>query len=120
MAELVQGRGDNAGRPDRALVVVGAGLMGSGIAQVAASAGWSVTLRDVTDDALARGRAGIERSLGRFVDKGKLDPADADAALARIETTTDLGCVAEAGLVVEAVFESLDVKAEVFAELDRL
>jgi 3-hydroxybutyryl-CoA dehydrogenase len=121
MAELVQDRpDDHAGRPDGALVVVGAGLMGSGIAQVAAVAGWDVTLRDVTDEAQARGRAGIERSLGRFVDKAKLSRDDADAALARIATTTDLGCVAEAGLVVEAVFESLEVKTEVFAELDRL
>ncbi len=100
--------------------MVGAGLMGSGIAQVAAAAGWDVTLRDVTDEALARGRAGIERSLSRFVDKGKLSRDDADTALARITTTTDLGCVGEAGLVVEAVFESLEVKSEVFAELDRL
>jgi 3-hydroxybutyryl-CoA dehydrogenase len=114
MAELVESR------PDRALVVVGAGLMGSGIAQVAAVAGWDVTLRDVTDEALARGRAGIDSSLSRFVDKGKLSRDDADAALARIATTTDLGCVVEAGLVVEAVFESLEVKSEVFAELDRL
>ena len=95
---------------DGPLVVVGAGLMGSGITQVAAVAGRRVTLRDVTDDALNRGRAGIERSLDRFVDKGRLAREEADAALARIATTTDLGCVAEAVLVVEAVFESLEVK----------
>jgi 3-hydroxybutyryl-CoA dehydrogenase len=107
-------------QPTDPLLVIGAGLMGSGIAQVAAVAGRSVTLRDVTDEALARGVAGITRSLDRFVDKGTLTRADADAALSRIETTTDLGCASEAGLVVEAVFESLEVKAELFAELDRL
>jgi 3-hydroxybutyryl-CoA dehydrogenase len=102
------------------LVVVGAGLMGSGIAQVAAVSGRPVTLRDVTDEALDRGRTGIARSLDRFVDKGKLGRDEADAALARISTTTELDCVREAGLVVEAVFESLDVKTELFRELDRL
>ncbi|MFL6099367.1 MAG: 3-hydroxyacyl-CoA dehydrogenase family protein [Actinomycetales bacterium] len=102
------------------VVVVGAGLMGSGIAQVTAASGRPVILRDVTDQALARGRAAIERSLDRFVDKGTLSRADADAALGRVTTTRDLGAVGEAGLVVEAVFESLDVKAELFTELDRL
>lgn len=102
------------------VVVVGAGLMGSGIAQVTAVSGRPVVLRDVTDEALARGRAGIEKSLNRFVDKGTLSRDDAHSALSRITTTTDLDAVSEAGLVVEAVFESLDVKAELFAELDRL
>jgi 3-hydroxybutyryl-CoA dehydrogenase len=102
------------------VVVIGAGLMGSGIAQVTAASGRPVILRDVTDDALARGRAAIERSLNRFVDKGTLSRDDADAALGRITTTRDLGAVSEAGLVVEAVFESLDVKAELFTEIDRL
>jgi 3-hydroxybutyryl-CoA dehydrogenase len=103
-----------------AVVVVGAGLMGSGIAQVAAGAGRTVILRDVTDEALERGRSGIARSLDRFVGKGTLSREAADAALGRITTTTDLGCVSEAGLVVEAVFESLEVKTELFGELDRL
>jgi 3-hydroxybutyryl-CoA dehydrogenase len=102
------------------VVVVGAGLMGSGIAQVTAVAGRPVTLTDVTDEALERGRSGIARSLDRFVDKGTLTRSDADAALGRITTTRDLGCVSEAGLVVEAVFESLEVKSELFAELDKL
>jgi 3-hydroxybutyryl-CoA dehydrogenase len=102
------------------LVVVGAGLMGSGIAQVAAVAGHAVVLRDVTTEALSRGTDGIARSLDRFVAKGTIERADADAALARITTTTDLDAVAEADVVVEAVFESLDIKSEVFGELDRL
>ncbi|MFE2942614.1 3-hydroxyacyl-CoA dehydrogenase family protein [Streptomyces sp. NPDC059255] len=104
----------------RKLAVVGAGLMGSGIAQVSAQAGWDVVLRDVTDGALAKGVAGIRASYGKFVAKGKLEEADADAALARITVTTDLDAVADADIVVEAVFEQLDVKHEIFRALDKL
>lgn len=100
--------------------VVGAGLMGSGIAQVSAVAGHAVVLRDVTQEALDRGRAAIEKSLSRFVGKGTLEQGDADDALARITTSTDLDAVADASLVVEAAFESLEVKQEIFRELDRL
>jgi 3-hydroxybutyryl-CoA dehydrogenase len=102
------------------LAVIGAGLMGSGIAQVAAQAGWDVVLRDVTDAALERGRGGIASSYDRFVAKGKMSPEDAEAALARVTTATDLDAVAEADIVVEAVFESLEVKTEVFTALDRI
>ncbi|MGC5344327.1 3-hydroxyacyl-CoA dehydrogenase family protein [Streptomyces sp. DT24] len=104
----------------RKLAVIGAGLMGSGIAQVSAQAGWDVVLRDVTDAALTRGRDGIRTSYDKFVAKGKLDAADAEAALARITTTTDLDAVADADLVVEAVFENIDVKHEIFRSLDKL
>jgi 3-hydroxybutyryl-CoA dehydrogenase len=104
----------------RKLAVIGAGLMGSGIAQVSAQAGWDVVLRDVTDAALARGIDGIRASYGRFVAKGTLEEADADTALSRITTTTDLDAVAGADLVVEAVFERLDVKHEIFRRLDKL
>jgi 3-hydroxybutyryl-CoA dehydrogenase len=100
--------------------VVGAGLMGAGIAQVAAVAGHRVVLRDVTDEALGRGRAGIEKSLTRFVAKGQLDQGAADEALGRITTVTDLDAVGEAGVVVEAVFEDIEVKHEVFRVLDRV
>jgi 3-hydroxybutyryl-CoA dehydrogenase len=102
------------------VAVVGAGLMGSGIAQVAAQAGYDVTLRDVGEDALARGRGAIEKSYARFVEKGRLGAEDRDAALARITTTTDLDAVSDADVIVEAVFERLDVKSEVFVSLDRL
>ncbi|MBA2770039.1 MAG: 3-hydroxyacyl-CoA dehydrogenase family protein [Sporichthyaceae bacterium] len=102
------------------LAVVGAGLMGSGIAQVAASAGHSVVLRDVTDQALARGRAAIETSLARFVAKGRLEQSAADETLARIETTTDLEAAGTADIVVEAAFEQLDVKQAIFRDLDRV
>lgn len=102
------------------LVVVGAGLMGSGIAQVAATAGWQVTIRDVDQAALDRARAGIEKSLDKFVEKGKVTSDDRDAALGRLSATADLDVAAEADIVVEAVFEKLEVKHEVFAALDRV
>ena len=94
--------------------------MGSGIAQVAAVAGWDVTLRDVSEEATSRGIAGIEASLARFVAKDRLDASAAEAALAAITTTTDLDAAAEADIVVEAVYEKLELKSELFATLDRL
>lgn len=102
------------------LAVVGAGLMGSGIAQVAAQAGWAVTLRDVDEPALARGTAAVRRSYERFVAKGTLGEQEAADALARITTTTDIEAAADADVVVEAVFEQLEVKHEVFRLLDRV
>ncbi|WP_328469638.1 3-hydroxyacyl-CoA dehydrogenase family protein [Streptomyces sp. NBC_00448] len=102
------------------VAVIGAGLMGAGIAQVSAQAGYEVVLRDVTDEALARGRSGIAASYDKFVAKGKLTAQDAEAALARITTTTDLDAAADADLVVEAVFEEVEVKREIFRTLDRL
>ena len=102
------------------LAVIGAGLMGSGIAQVSAQAGWDVVLRDVTDEALRRGTDGIRASYEKFVSKGKLDAAEAERALARITTTTDLDAAADADVVVEAVFERIDVKREIFRTLDGL
>jgi len=102
------------------VAVVGAGLMGSGIAQVAAQAGWRVVLRDITDEALARGRAGIEESTARLVEKGQLADDDRDATLARLTTTRDLDAVGDADVVVEAVFEQVEAKQELFRELDRI
>jgi 3-hydroxybutyryl-CoA dehydrogenase len=102
------------------LAVIGAGLMGSGIAQVSAAAGYDVVLRDVTTQATDRGMAGIEASLARFVAKGRISRADADAALGRITTTTDLGAAGSADFVVEAVFEDIEVKHSVFRELDKI
>jgi 3-hydroxybutyryl-CoA dehydrogenase len=102
------------------LAVIGAGLMGSGIAQVAAQAGWDVTLRDLDDAALGRGLAGIRSSLERFASKGTIGADDVEASLARITTTTDLAAAADADVVVEAVFEQMEVKHQVFRELDRV
>ncbi|QFR00344.1 3-hydroxyacyl-CoA dehydrogenase family protein [Streptomyces phaeolivaceus] len=104
----------------RKLAVIGAGLMGSGIAQVSAQAGWDVVLRDVTDEALNRGIGGITASYDKFVGKGKLAAEDAEAALGRITATTDLDAAADADIVVEAVFEKLEVKHEIFRALDKV
>ncbi|QSB15865.1 3-hydroxyacyl-CoA dehydrogenase family protein [Natronosporangium hydrolyticum] len=102
------------------LAVIGAGLMGSGIAQVAAQAGWTVVLRDLDRASVERGLDGIRRSLDRFVTKEKLTAADAEAAVGRITPTTDLAAAADADIVVEAVFEQIELKHEVFRELDRI
>jgi 3-hydroxybutyryl-CoA dehydrogenase len=102
------------------VAVIGSGLMGAGIAQVAATAGHQVVLRDVTDQALERGVAGIRTSLDRFAAKGKLSAEDAAGALERITTTADLDAAADADIVVEAVFETIEIKHEVFRELDRI
>src|SRR5690242_10246004 len=102
------------------LGVVGAGLMGAGIAQVAARAGWDVTVRDLDEGALTRGRDAIRASLGRFVAKDRISAEDAGAAMDRIRTTVDLADLADADIVVEAVFERLDVKQEVFRALDKI
>ncbi len=102
------------------LGVVGAGLMGSGIAQVAARAGWTVTMRDLDRESLSRGLDAIRGSLGRFVHKGQLSEDDAGATLDRITATTDLDALGDSDIVVEAVFESIDVKHDVFRELDRI
>ncbi|MCK6474532.1 MAG: 3-hydroxybutyryl-CoA dehydrogenase [Planctomycetes bacterium] len=100
------------------IAVVGAGTMGSGIAQVAACAGRDVTLIDVADAALQRAKDGIGKSLGRLVAKEKLSQADADAALARIATKADLGAAKGAQLVVEAIFENEKIKTETWQKLE--
>ena len=102
------------------VMVVGAGLMGSGIAQVSAIAGHDVILRDITDEAVAKGRGAIEASLTRFAEKGAISTGDAQAALARITGTTDLDGAAGADIIVEAIIEEVDLKAALFADLDRL
>ena len=94
--------------------------MGAGIAQVSAAAGHDVILQDVSGPALDRGRDGIAASLGRFAEKGKISPDDATAALERITLTTDLDAVGDVDVVVEAVFEKIDIKAEIFERLDKI
>jgi 3-hydroxybutyryl-CoA dehydrogenase len=98
--------------------VVGAGTMGNGIAQVFAQAGFSVCLVDVAQPMLDRARATMERSLGKFVERGKLAPADRDASLKRLETTTDVDRLAAADFIVEAIVEDAGAKRELFAGLD--
>jgi len=100
------------------LGVVGAGTMGHGIAQVAATSGYEVILRDIEEDLVDRGLTGIEDSLNRLVGNEKLTQAEAEAARDRIQGTTDLADLADCDLVVEAVVENMEVKQEVFADLN--
>lgn len=100
--------------------VVGAGTMGNGIAQVFAQAGYTVRLQDVVGGALDRARAGIGKSLAKFVEKGKLTAEDRDAALSRITTNTELDSLAGTDYIVEAIVEDAAVKRALFRELDRM
>jgi 3-hydroxybutyryl-CoA dehydrogenase len=100
--------------------VLGCGQMGSGIAQVAAVGGCQVLARDIDEAMLAKGRAAIEASLARFVDKGKLDAQARDAALGRIRFTTRLEDFAKADLVIEAVTEDLELKNRLWSALDSI
>ena len=100
--------------------VLGCGLMGSGIAQVAAAAGYDTVVRDVSTELTGRGRAGIEKSLAKFVEKGKLDAAARDATLKRLTFTTTVADLKGVDIVVEAITEDLDLKNALFKELDVL
>ncbi len=102
----------------RTVAVVGCGLMGSGIAEVAAKAGFTTIVREVDEALLEKGLGRIRKSLDRAVEKGKLDGADRDAAMERIRGTTSLDELAEADLVIEAIVENMDVKKELFSKLD--
>ena len=102
------------------LGVVGSGIMGSGIAEVAAKAGIEVTLRSrsqTTADAMV---AGLEKSLAKQVDRGKLEAAERDAALARVRAVSDLDELADCDLVLESIVEDLAAKKHLFSELDRI
>ena len=100
--------------------VLGCGLMGSGIAQVAATAGYETVARDVTKEIGERARAGIEKSLAKFVEKGKLSAADRDATLKRLSFTTTVADLQSCDVVIEAVTEDLEVKNALWRELDTL
>ncbi|TVT59257.1 3-hydroxybutyryl-CoA dehydrogenase [Amycolatopsis rhizosphaerae] len=100
--------------------VIGAGLMGSGIAEVHARAGIDVVVTEVSQPALDAGRARIEKSLQRGVRAGKLTEADAEAALKRLTFTTDLSAFADRDLVIEAILEQEQAKVEVFRSLDKV
>src|SRR5690348_3265937 len=100
--------------------VLGCGLMGSGIAQVAAAAGYETIARDVAQPLLDKAKAGIEKSLAKFVEKGKLAPPDRDATLARLRFTTSVADLKGVDVVVEAVTEDLDTKNALWKDLDQL
>jgi len=102
------------------LGVVGSGTMGAGIAQVAARAGYDVVIRDVAEEFLAGGMTAIDKSLQRDVDKDRLSTAEKGAIVARIKTTTDIGALGNAFIVVEAATEDFKIKSEIFRSLDQV
>ena len=100
--------------------VLGAGTMGSGIVQAFAQKGCEVIVRDIKDEFVERGIAGINKALSKKVAKGKMTEEDKDAILSRISGTTDMKLAADADLVVEAAIENMKIKKEIFAELDEI
>jgi 3-hydroxybutyryl-CoA dehydrogenase len=100
--------------------VLGAGLMGHGITQVAAEAGYDVVVREVDEATLAKGIGKIEKQLARAVEKGKVEQADADAVRARIHGTVHYHELADCDLVIEAITESLPLKLEMWATVDEV
>jgi len=100
--------------------VVGCGLMGSGIAQVAAVAGCQVTVREVSPQLVEKGLQSIEKNLGRLVEKGKLAAADRDQIRARLHGTANLEDLKNSDLVVEAIIEQLPAKRELWSALDKI
>jgi 3-hydroxybutyryl-CoA dehydrogenase len=101
----------------RRVGVVGAGVMGSGIVEVVARSGAEVVFVEESDDLIARGRGAIERSVGKAVERGKLDASEAESLLGRVNGETALGALADADLVIEAATELLDAKVEIFRTL---
>jgi 3-hydroxybutyryl-CoA dehydrogenase len=100
--------------------VVGGGIMGGGIAQVSAQAGYHVVISEINDELLNKGLAGINSILTRSVDKGRISQEDKDAALARIKGTINTKDFSDCDLVIEAIIENMDLKKKVFAELDKV
>ena len=100
--------------------VIGCGLMGAGIAEVAARSGHETVVREVSQEFLDRGMDKISRSLGKAVDRGKLPAEDRDATLGRLTGTTELSDMADCDLVVEAIVENLDEKCRTFVALDEV
>ena len=98
--------------------VLGCGLMGSGVAQVSAAAGYDTVVREVADAPLAKGKAGIEKSLAKFVEKGKLSEDDRDTTMGRLSFVTDMGALKDCDIIIEAVTEDLDLKNAMWKELD--
>ncbi len=100
--------------------VIGAGTMGNGIAQTCAVCGYDVIMQDVSDAALQRGLSTIEKSLGRLVSKEKISQAECDAAMGRIQVTSDIHAMADRDLVIEAASENLEIKLSVFTQLNEI
>ncbi|HDX9693051.1 3-hydroxybutyryl-CoA dehydrogenase [Bacillus thuringiensis] len=102
------------------IVVIGAGQMGSGIAQVCAMAGYDVKVQDLKKEQLDRGLAIITKNLVRQVEKGRMKEEEKEATLNRLTVTLDLDCVKEADLIIEAAVEKMDIKKKIFANLDEI
>ncbi|MCP8967970.1 3-hydroxybutyryl-CoA dehydrogenase [Ectobacillus ponti] len=102
------------------ILVIGAGQMGSGIAQVCAAAGYSVTLQDLKQEQLDRGLGIITKNLSRTVDKGRMTEEEKQAVLDRIQPTLDIEAARGADLVIEAAIEQMNIKKQIFAQLDEL
>lgn len=102
------------------IVVIGAGQMGSGIAQVCAMAGYNVYMQDLKQEQLDKGLAIITKNLARQVEKARMDEAAKEATLNRLTATIELDCVKEADLVIEAAVEKMDIKKKIFANLDEI
>lgn len=98
--------------------VLGCGLMGSGVAEVAARAGFTTIVREVSEELLDKGRARIQKSLGRAIKKGKLEEAEGEVILSRISGVVELDDLAECDLVVEAIVENIEAKRQTFEALD--
>ena len=109
-------------KPDEVnkLAVIGCGLMGSGITEVGAKSGMDVVFVEVSDEKVNKQKGRIEKSITKAVEKGKLSQEDAEAAIGRIDGTTDVGASSQADLVIEAVTEDLDTKLDVFGKLSEL
>ncbi|MFT5112630.1 MAG: 3-hydroxybutyryl-CoA dehydrogenase [Parasphingorhabdus sp.] len=100
--------------------IVGAGTMGSGIAQAAALTGYDVIMQDISSSQLERGLAGISRSLGKLAEKEKIQPEEVSGSLSRITTETELAAFASVDIVIEAAVERMDLKLEIFRQLDSI
>jgi len=100
--------------------VIGAGTMGAGIAQVTARAGYDVVMRDITEDFVKRGMSVIEKNLAREVNKNKITQEDADTVLARVNGTTEMSELISCDFVIEAAIEKMELKKEIFRELDKI
>jgi 3-hydroxybutyryl-CoA dehydrogenase len=102
------------------IMVIGAGQMGSGIAQVCAQAGYDVFLNDLKPEFVERGFAGIKKNLGRQVDKGRMTAEQLDEIVGRITSSSDLQDAKNADLIIEAAVENMEIKAKIFAQLDEI
>ncbi|MDR2604124.1 MAG: 3-hydroxybutyryl-CoA dehydrogenase [Desulfovibrio sp.] len=102
----------------KTVLILGAGAMGSGIAQVVAQSGCKVFLRDIKQEFVDKGKAGIEKNLKKLVEKGKLQAADKDAVFGRITGLVDISAAKDADFVIEAAIENMALKKTIYAELD--